>query len=358
MERVRKICTLCKVERQFEHSTRRDTNCPILRTSRGNANSRAQNGRKVFTHDITRTNVPLKKRNTLRKKNRSAATSTQGAINPIEQQITGLQITVKDRSATRQSKKEVPGATKSAWLHTWFNRLPITTCPKPPISPSSSTSLPPRKATNVDLSRVVPSHRTEESPTALPTNITPTAPIPHRTRIPPAIKSSSTPNLSRHFSLSKKSNNPMKNTTPTTTTTTTTIITPSAPTKLQKRAPASPRPRSTTITTAATKTYLFPPHPTSTVLRPCPTAASDSNPTSKRPQTHNPDLHQEPSKEPVVTSDGRNSTAYLTIAAAAAGEEEDDDDDEGEFEMSETRRLLWEYWNVQCRFLVEEWIDE
>lgn len=54
-----------------------------------------------------------------------------------------------------------------------------------------------------------------------------------------------------------------------------------------------------------------------------------------------------------MVGDGRNSTAYLTITAAAtAGEEEE------ELEMNETRRVMWEYWNVHCRFLVEEWSDD
>ncbi|EUC37873.1 hypothetical protein COCCADRAFT_22626 [Bipolaris zeicola 26-R-13] len=322
MERVRKICTLCKIERQFEHSTRRDTSCPLPRPSRGYTNSRAQKGRKVFTHDTTRTSAPLKKRNTLR-----------------------LQSTAKDRSTTRQPNKEDTGVEKPAWLRTWLNKLPITTCPKPPTSSPSSISPPPRKANSVDLSRMMPFHREEETPTALPRN-TPTAPVPHctrtRTRIAPATRSSSTPNLTRHFSLSKKPSVHQKPTPKPTT--------PSMTTKLQKRAPTAPlRPKSTTTTT----TSLFPPRPTSTILRPSATPAPDSNPTTKRPQTHSPDPHPDPSKG-AVAGDRRNSTAYLTITTTATG----DEDEDGEFEMSETRRLLWEYWNVQCRFLAEEWIDE
>ncbi|XP_014556063.1 hypothetical protein COCVIDRAFT_100850, partial [Bipolaris victoriae FI3] len=310
---VRKICTLCKIERQFEHSTRRDTSCPLPRPSRGYTNSRAQKGRKVFTHDTTRTSAPLKKRNTLRKKNRSAVMSTQG-----------LQSTAKDGSTTRQSNKEDTGVAKPAWLRTWLNKLPITTCPKPPTSSPSSISPSPRKANSVDLSRMMPFHREEETPTALPRN-TPTAPVPHctrtRTRIAPATRSSSTPNLTRHFSLSKKPSVHQKPTPKPTT--------PSITTKLQKRAPTAPLcPKSTT-------------------------PAPDSNPTTKRPQTHNPDPHPDPSKG-AVAGDRRNSTAYLTITTTATG----DEDEDGEFEMSETRRLLWEYWNVQCRFLAEEWIDE
>ncbi|KAF5848940.1 hypothetical protein GGP41_010103 [Bipolaris sorokiniana] len=232
----------------------------------------------------------------------------------------------KDRSATRQSTKEDTEVAKSAWLRTWLNKLPITTCPKSPTTPPSSTSPSPRKATSVDLSRIIPFRRTEEPPNAQPTNTR--SPITHRTRIPQATKSSSTPNHSRHLSLSKK---PMHKINTTTTT-------PSTPTKLQKQAPAPSRPKSTTTTTT-------------TILRPSTTLAPDSNPITKRPQTHNPDPHPEQPKGSVV-GDRRNSTAYLTITAAAGEEEEE------ELEMSETRRVLWEYWNVQCRFLVEEWRDD
>ncbi|EMD89448.1 hypothetical protein COCC4DRAFT_66129 [Bipolaris maydis ATCC 48331] len=310
MERVRKICTLCKIERQFEHSTRRGNSCPIPRPSRGHANPNAQKGRTAFAYDTTRTNAPLKKRNTLRKKNRNAAMSTQGAA--------------KDRSATCHSTKEDTGVAKSAWLRTWLNKLPITTCPKPPTTPPSSTSPPPRKATSVDLSRIIPFRCTEKSPTSQPTNTT--APTAHRTRIPLTTKSSSIPNLSRHLSLSKKPTHKIN----------TTTTTPSTPTKLQKRAPAPPRPKSTTTTTTA--------------LRPTPAPPSSSTTTTPMPLAES---HPEQPKGSVVVGDGRNSTAYLTITAAAtAGEEEE------ELEMNETRRVMWEYWNVHCRFLVEEWSDD